>query len=79
MAEHEEITFEEELRKAIDQEPFRPFTIKLTSGDRYRITDPGSLALGTNVVSYVQSNRAEIFFRKNQMVSIEVPLKDAQK
>jgi hypothetical protein len=79
MAEYEEITFDEELRRVNEQVPFHSFIIKLSSGDRYRITNPAWLAVGAHVVSYMHPTRGETFFRKNQMVGVDVPLKETVK
>jgi hypothetical protein len=73
MAEHEEISFEDELDRAMDADPFRPFVIKLTSGDSYRVTDPAHMVLGKSVVTYAHPKRGLTFFRKNQMVAVDIP------
>lgn len=65
----DEINFNDEIRRLVDREPFAPFTIILTSGDRYDIADPHLIAVGENVVSIV--GRGVIFFRKNQIVAVE--------
>jgi hypothetical protein len=73
MAEHEDISFEEELKKALDREPFTPVTIVLASGDRYEVTDPWQVAIGASTVIILPSRSTHVFFRKNQIVAVEVP------
>lgn len=72
MAEHEEINFEDELRRHRDAEPFTPFGIVVTSGDRYSITDPWQMAMGGNTVVAVLPKTGIRFFRKNQIVAVHV-------
>ena len=74
MAEHEGISFDEELQRVVDHEPFRPFVVWLTSGDRCTVDHPAWLVLGTSVVSYLHPARGQLFFRRNQMVAVEVPM-----
>jgi len=73
MAEgYEEINFEDELRKYARAEPFTPFDIVVTSGDRYEITNPLQLAIGGNTVVVVLPRTGIQFFRKNQIVAVHV-------
>jgi hypothetical protein len=74
MAEHEGISFDEELQRVVDQEPFRPFIVWWTSGDRCSVDNPNWLALGSAVISYLHPTRGVMFFRRNQMVAVEVPV-----
>ena len=67
----EEISFEEEILRLLDDEPFAPFTIVLTSGDRYEVTDPHQVALGGSVVVYVPPRGGISFIRKNQIVAVQ--------
>jgi hypothetical protein len=73
MAESESISFEAELKLALNQEPFQPFSISLTSGDRYQISDPGSVSIGTSTVIHTHPRRGRSFFRKSQIVAVDVP------
>ena len=72
MAESENIDFEDELRRYWRQEPFVPFDIVVTSGDRYAIGQPEQLAFGGNVVVVVLPRTGIRFFRKNQIVAVHV-------
>ncbi len=71
--DHEKIDFESELIKLLDREPFHPFSITLTSGERYAITADRQVALGGNTVVVVLPKTGIQFFRKNQIVSVDVP------
>ncbi len=68
----EEFNFEEEIRKLWKRDPFVPFEIVVTSGDRYEINDPIQLAMGGNMVVVVPAKKGLQFFRKNQIVAVEV-------
>jgi hypothetical protein len=67
----EELSFEDELKKALDREPFVPVTVVLTSGDRYEINDPWSIAIGATTVVFLPPRSTHVFFRKNQIVAVE--------
>jgi hypothetical protein len=68
----EAINFNDEIDRLLDRDPFVPFKIILTSGDRYEITGPRQVAMGDNVVVVVPSKSTHSFFRKNQIVGVEV-------
>lgn len=68
----EDISFEDELKKALDRDPFVPFTIVLTSGDRYEVIDPFTVAIGGSTVVVLPPKSTHVFFRKNQIVAVEV-------
>jgi hypothetical protein len=72
MAEHEQLKFEEELQRCCRAEPFIPFDIVLTSGDRYEITHWQQLAFGENMIVVAQPKTGIRFFRKNQIVAVHV-------
>jgi hypothetical protein len=72
MAEHEEINFEDELRRCLRADPFVPFNIVVTSGDRYEVTTDEQVALGGNTVVVVLPTTGIRFFRKNQIVAVHV-------
>lgn len=72
MAEHEQIDFEEELRRYWRKDPFVPFEIVATSGDRYLINDPGNIAFGTNTIIIALRKTGIQLLRKNQIVAVHV-------
>lgn len=65
--------FEGEIEKLLRREPFEPFEVILTSGDRYTVTGPFSLAFRGNSVVLFPPKQAHVFFRKSQIVAVEVP------
>jgi hypothetical protein len=67
----DEFRFEQEVEKLLRQEPFMPFQVILTSGDRFDVTSPFSLAFRGNAVVVFPPRQAHIFFRKNQLVGVE--------
>lgn len=69
----EEMNLEGEVEKLLDRGPFHPFTIVLTSGDRYEVTGPRGLAFGGNVVVVVHPRTGISFFRRNQIVAVDAP------
>lgn len=71
MAEHEQISFEDEIRRYWKRQPFLPFTIVLSSGDLFQVTDPDRLAMGESTVVLVPPTGIE-FFRKSQIVAVQV-------
>ena len=72
VAESEPINFEDELKRYGKAEPFKPFDIVVTSGDRYPITNPWQLAIGGNNVVVALPKTGIQFFRKSQIVAVHV-------
>jgi hypothetical protein len=70
----EEINFEQELMRLNSRDPFEPFTIKLTKGERFEITRANSFALQpeSNTGMVFHPKRGMVFFRKNQIVSVHL-------
>jgi hypothetical protein len=54
------------------QEPFVPFRIVLTSGDRYLIENPDALAIATSQLHYYPRAGMGIHMRLNQVAAVEV-------
>lgn len=61
------------LREMLDHDPFQPFRIVLTSGDRYVVSDP-SLAVPMQSQLFLAEPRSDSFhlLRLNQIAAIEV-------
>jgi hypothetical protein len=70
MSEQEQINFEDELRKLGTADPFTPFEIIVTSGDRYEVTQQLQMAIGGNSVIVLLPKRGMQMFRKNQIVAV---------
>jgi hypothetical protein len=71
MAEREESTRDLiiHLRR---RDPFTPFRIVMTSGDKYVIEEPDALAVATSQVHYYPRSGMGIHMRLNQITSVEV-------
>jgi len=68
----ERIEFEEELRRYGRADPFSPFEIILTSGDRVLINNSDHLAFTSNSVIIAEPKVGLRVFRKNQIVGFQV-------
>ena len=71
MAERSENTVDV-IRHLKRQEPFVPFRIVMTSGDRYLVEDPDALAIATSQLHYFPRTGMGIHMRLNQVSSVEV-------
>lgn len=54
------------------REPFAPFRIVMTSGDRYVIENPDALAIATSQLHYYPRTGMGIHMRLNQIAAVEV-------
>jgi hypothetical protein len=68
----ERIEFEDELHRYGRADPFTPFEIVVTSGDRYLITNSDHLAFTGNTVVVAEPKTGIRFFRRNQIVAVHV-------
>jgi len=72
LAEEQETTLDT-IRDLKRREPFTPFLIVMTSGDKYRIEDPDALAIATSQLHYFpRGSGVAIHMRLNQISSVEV-------
>jgi hypothetical protein len=70
----EQMNFEDEIRRLLRREPFQPFLVNLTSGEKIPVSDPLQMAIGDgNTVAILYPRAGGIFIRKNQIVSVEEP------
>lgn len=62
----------DQIRELLHRDPFQPFRIILTSGDRYDVGNPDLVALSQSYVFYVfpKSDRMA-WLRLNQIASVE--------
>jgi hypothetical protein len=60
------------IREVLNRDPFQPFRIILTSGDRFNVTDP-SLAVMMESQVFLAEPRSDHFhiLRPNQIAAIE--------
>ena len=70
MPEREESTLDV-IRHLKRQDPFVPFEIIMTSGDRYRIEDPDAMAIATSQLHYYPRSGLGVHLRLNQISAIE--------
>lgn len=68
----EEITIVEEIARYAEARPFVPFSIVLTSGDRYEITGPLQVAVGESIIIVVPEGERHSVLRQNQIAAIDV-------
>jgi hypothetical protein len=72
MAEREESALDT-VRHLKRREPFEPFRIVMTSGDRYLIEDPDALAIASSQLHYYPRGGMGIHMRLNQIAAVEEP------
>lgn len=62
----------ETIRELRSRDPFDPFRIVMSSGEKYSIEDPDNLVIGETRLFYcVPRSEHVIYMRMNQIVSIE--------
>jgi hypothetical protein len=49
------VTFFNELRRLCDRDPFRPFVVELTTGERIEIDDPEGLAFAGGYATFINA------------------------
>jgi hypothetical protein len=69
----EQIGLRDELIRLLDEEPFSPFQIVMSSGDRFKVSDPHSVAVGRDVICVLPRTGASSFLRFNQVNALRVP------
>ena len=71
MAE-EDVPTLQTIRDLTHREPFIPFGIVMTSGDRYLIEDPDALAIGSSqLFYYLPQSTKSVHLRLNQIAVVE--------
>lgn len=60
------------IKDMLERDPFHPFRIILTNGDRYDVTNPHLVAFGDTMIFYAfpRSDRLA-YLRLNQIAAIE--------
>jgi hypothetical protein len=69
----EDISIIGELHDLLDRRPFLPFTIVMSSGQRYEVTGLHQVAIGQTVVVLLRPGENSIHLRSNQISSLEAP------
>jgi hypothetical protein len=72
MADHDETTLDT-IKHLKRQEPFTPFHIVMTSGDRYLIENPDALAISSSQLHYYPRMGMGVHLRINQIAVVEEP------
>ena len=67
----EEIDIVGEIEKALDRQPFQPFAIVATSGDRYEVTGRHQVAVGRSVIMLLAPDQTSVYLRSSQLVAVE--------
>jgi hypothetical protein len=68
----EQISLREELIRLLDGEPFAPFEIVMGSGDRYRVSDPHSVAVGRDIIHVLPRIGGSSVLRFNQINALNI-------
>ena len=68
----EAINIVSEIKKALDRQPFQPFTLVATSGDRFEITGRHQVAVGPAVVIILPPDSTSIYLRTSQLVAVKI-------
>ena len=74
MAEREDMNVLDAIRELRSREPFVPFRIALTSGDKHLIESPDNLVeMKTEFFYATPGGESFVFLRKNQIAAVERP------
>ena len=68
----EDIGITDGIGRALDRQPFQPFSIVATSGDRYEVTGRHQVAVGKQVVIILPPDSTSVYLRTNQIVAVEL-------
>ena len=68
----ESLRFDEELAHLALAQPFIPFDIVTSSGERYEVTSPLELAVGENAVVVLLPKTGVQILRKTQITALHV-------
>ena len=62
----------EHLNELLHQNPFKPFNIVLTNGDRYKVTNPDLIIVAESMLVYCYPKSDHLaYIRLNQVVNID--------
>jgi len=80
VAEQDDSNLLSSIRELKDQEPFAPFTIVMTSGDRYRIDAPDNFVeMKAEYFYALPGGEKFVLIRKRQIASVERAANGRQK
>jgi len=70
--EDKDLSLLDTINELIERDPFEPFRIVTTSGDKYLVESPRNLAIGQSQVFYfIPGSDRFVFIRSNQLVAVE--------
>jgi hypothetical protein len=67
----EDLNTVDTIRDLKNRDPFVPFVVVMSSGDRYLIEDPDALAIGTQQLFYYPRTGIGVHLRANQIAAVE--------
>jgi hypothetical protein len=67
----EDLNTVDTIRDLKNRDPFVPFVVVMSSGDRYLIEDPDALAIGTQQLFYYPRTGIGVHMRANQVAAVE--------
>jgi hypothetical protein len=68
----EEFNFDEEIDRAVNADPFAPFTIVTACGDRYEVSHPNLIAFGGDVIMLLRPRVGSIRLRSYNVTALEI-------
>jgi hypothetical protein len=72
MEEKSDLSLIDAIRELRNHDPFEPFRLVTTSGDKYLIESPDNLAIGESQMFYYYPGSDKfVFIRLNQLVAVE--------
>jgi len=69
--ERKELSLLDTIQELLDRDPFVPFRIVTTSGHKYLVKNPHTLAIGDSQIFYFLPGDKFVFIRTNQLVAVE--------
>jgi|HubBroStandDraft_1064217.scaffolds.fasta_scaffold2785046_1 hypothetical protein len=66
----EDLGFEDELNSRINRDPFEPFEMIISSGDRFAIDGRVQVAVGRGTITLFHPRSGVTIIRKNQLVAL---------
>jgi hypothetical protein len=67
----EDLNTVDTIRDLKNRDPFVPFVVVMSSGDRYLIEDTDALAIGTKQLFYYPRTGIGVHMRANQVAAVE--------
>jgi hypothetical protein len=72
MDKKRDLTLLDTIRELMHRDPFQPFRLVTSSGDKYVVKNPYNMAIGESQISYFYPRSDKfVFIRVNQLVAVE--------